>query len=188
VSVEVARLGPGDVDAVADDVVDVYREAFGEAPYFEGEAEVDRFANEALPSHAGRRGFRLVVARQSGVVVGFGYGYTGEAGQWWHDWVVSELGQPAAARWADGAFEVVDLAVRPIAQGRGTGGRLHDALLEGLPHRTALLSTWDAETPARLLYLARGWVTLRSVDRPGVPPVLLMGRELPAASRRTAST
>lgn len=181
-TVELARLGPADVDAVAGEVADVYREAFGAAPYFEGELEVERFATDALPRHVPRRDFRMVIAREAGAMIGFTYGYTGEPGQWWHDWVVAELGQAAAAQWASRAFEFVELAVRPRAQRAGTGARLHDALLEGLLHRTALLSTWDADTPARRLYLRRGWVTLCAVDRPAAgPPVLLMGRDLAAA-------
>jgi ribosomal protein S18 acetylase RimI-like enzyme len=185
VTVEVARLGPPEVDAVAADVVDVYREAFGGAPYFEGEAEVERFAIETLPRHLRRRDFRLVVAREAGALSGFGYGYTGERGQWWHDWASVELGPALAAEWAEGAFEFVELAVRPAAQGRGIGGRLHDATLDGLSHRTALLSTWDADTPALHLYRRRGWLTLRTVDQPatGRPSVLIMALRLPGAPR-----
>ena len=164
------------------EIVDVYREAFGESPYFEGDAEVARFAEQALPRHEAHAGFRCVIAREEGAVVGFAYGYTGAPGQWWHDWVVAQLDPAVAAAWASDAFELVELAVRPAAQGRGTGGRLHDAVLAGLPHRTAMLSTRDEDTPARRLYRRRGWVPLREALRPAPdgPPVLLMGLRLPA--------
>jgi ribosomal protein S18 acetylase RimI-like enzyme len=164
------------------EVVDVYREAFGESPYFEGEAEVARFAREALPRHAVHAGFRCVVARDGGAVVGFAYGYTSAAGQWWHDWVAAQLDPAVAAEWMTDAFELVELAVRPAAQRQGAGGRLHDAVLSGLPHRTALLSTRDEDTPARRLYRRRGWVPLRESVRPAPdgPPVLFMGLRLPA--------
>lgn len=164
------------------EIVEVYRAAFGESPYFEGEAEVARFAQEALPRHAVHAGFRCVVARDEGAVVGFAYGYTSAAGQWWHDWVLAQLDPSVAAEWMTDAFELVELAVRPAAQGRGTGGRLHDAVLAGLPHRTALLSTRDEDTPARRLYRRRGWVPLREAARPAPdgPPVLFMGLRLPA--------
>lgn len=181
-SVEVTLLGPAEVPAA--DVVAVYTEAFGAAPYFEGEEEVRRFADDALPCHLERRDFRLALARsaEDGVVVGFAYGYTGEHGQWWHDWAQTRLTPAEAAEWVDGAFEMVELAVRPAAQRRGAGGRLHDALLAGLPNRTALLSTRDSDTPARRLYTRRGWVTLREKLQagPGRPGVLLMGLRLPA--------
>jgi len=180
-SAELVQLGPDGVGPVEADIVDVYREAFGPAPYFEGDAEVRRFACDALPRHVDRADFRLVIARDAGVVVGFAYGYTGEPGQWWHDWVTAELGPSESAEWAEEAFEFVELAVRPSAQGRGTGGRLHDALLLGLDHRTALLSTLDEDTPARRLYRGRGWVSLREdlrVSGAGRPAALLMGLRL----------
>jgi len=164
------------------EIVEVYREAFGASPYYQGEAEVARFAREALPIHAAHKGFRCVVARDEGAVVGFAYGYTSAAGQWWHDWVAAQLDPAVSAEWMTDAFELVELAVLPAAQGRGTGGRLHDAVLAGLPHRTALLSTRDEDTPARRLYLKRGWVPLRESARhaPDGPPVLLMGLRLRA--------
>jgi GNAT superfamily N-acetyltransferase len=166
------------------EIVDVYREAFGASPYFEGEAEVARFAQQALPRHVAHAGFRCVVARDEGSVVGFAYGYTSAAGQWWHDWVVAQLDPPVAMEWTTDAFVLVELAVRPAAQGHGTGGRLHDAVLAGLPHRTALLSTRDEDTPARRLYRRRGWVPLREAVRPAPngPPVLFMGLRLPSRS------
>jgi ribosomal protein S18 acetylase RimI-like enzyme len=179
-TVEVGLLGPRDVEAVAPEVVEVYREAFGGPPYWEDEESVWRFAHEVLPHHAERRDFRLALARQRGEVVGFGYGYTGEPGQWWHDWVRAELGPARAAEWG-GAFELVELAVRPADQGRGIGGRLHDALLAGLRQSAAVLSTLDADTPARELYRRRGWVTL--LEGLGRPPRLVMGLRLAGSAR-----
>ena len=37
---------------------------------------------------------------------------------------------------------------------------LHDTLLSGLPNPRALLTTWSYDTPARRLYLRRGWRVL----------------------------
>jgi len=175
------------VEAVSEfpaEVVDVYREAFAESPYYEGEEEVARFAEEALPRHTGRRGFRCVVARDAGLVVGFAYGYVSGPGQWWHDWVAGLLGPALAEEWMTDAFELVELAVRPAAQRQGAGGRLHDAVLADRPHRTAILSTRDEDTPARRLYRRRGWLPLREGWRPtpGVPPLVFMGLRLPAAA------
>jgi len=180
VTAELSRLGPEAVEAVEADIIEVYGEAFGPAPYFEGEADVRRFATEALPRHVERPDFRLVIARDAGAIVGFAYGYTGEPGQWWHDWVTFELGPSESAEWAEDAYEFVELAVRPAAQGRGTGARLHDELLEGLDHRTALLSTLDEDTPARRLYRGRGWVALREGLGTGIgrPAALIMGLRL----------
>ena len=142
------------------ELVDVYRPAFTAAPYNEDETSVARFRDEQLATHAGREGFRCVVAREGGRVVGFAYGYTGRRGQWWSDHVAERVPPELAERWLDGHFEFVEMAVHPDHQGKGIGGALHDALLDGLPHDRALLSTWTAEYPARRLYLNRGWQVL----------------------------
>lgn len=144
-------------------IIDIYREAFGQAPYFKNDAEVRAFA-AIFPRHMQRPGFRCVVAREeeTQVILGFAYGYTGAAKQWWHDLVVQKMTPAEAEYWMTDVFEVVELAVYPAVHGHGYGGRIHDALLQGLPHRTAVLSTYQVETNALKMYKKRGWVTLLS--------------------------
>ena len=133
---------------------EVYRRAFAGAPHFETDADAERFV-ESLRRHSQREGFRCYVARDAERVVGFGYGYTSRPGQWWHDLIAgSDQGDMG---WLDGAFELVTLAVDPSVQGQGIGGRLHDVLLNGLPHHAAALSVRSAEAPALHLYSGRGW-------------------------------
>jgi GNAT superfamily N-acetyltransferase len=83
--------------------------------------------------------------------------------------------------WLMDCFAFAELAVIPSAQGRGIGGQLHDTLLGGLPHRTAVLSAFQGETPAMRFYRWRGWVTLlRNFAPPGsVHPYVVMGLQLP---------
>lgn len=91
--------------AVQRDVTDVYRAAFGAPPYNEGEAQVQQFRDDMLPRHTQRDGFRFVVALESGRVVGFAYGYTGERGQWWTDTVAKAMPAELAEKWLGGHFE-----------------------------------------------------------------------------------
>jgi len=111
---------------------------------------------------------------------GFVYGCTSRAGQWWYDVVAAGLGPEQSTRWLNSAFEMIELAVMPPMQGQGIGGRLHDRLLVGLPHSTALLSTMQVETSAQRLYYQRGWTPLlENFYFPGVgDPYLVMGLEL----------
>ncbi len=99
--------------------------------------------------------------------------------------VAQVLDAETAAWWLPGYFEIVEPAVTPAAQGRGIDGRLHDALLVGLPHRTALLSTHQSETPALRLYRKRGWMPLLEgiVFPGGDMPFVIMGLD---PGRRTA--
>ncbi len=132
---------------------------------------------QSLVSHSRRGGFRLFVARdEAGQLVGFSYGYQGRPGQWWHDFVSRLLSPEGQAEWLGNCFQFVELAVLPAYQGQDIGGRLHDALLAGVPYRTAVLSTYAGENRAMRLYQKRGWKRLANdLTLPGstVPMVVL---------------
>jgi GNAT superfamily N-acetyltransferase len=171
----VEQWQPAEAARRAGAVVDVYRAAF--APYGEDDEAVTGFAERSLPRHLARDGFRCVAAVDGDTLLGFGYGYTGARGQYWTD-RVSRLAPPDVVdRWIGGHFEFVELAVQPDRQGQGIGGALHDALMADLPHRHALLSTWQQDTPARQLYLHRGWRALAEL-----PDATLMGKTLRTAA------
>jgi ribosomal protein S18 acetylase RimI-like enzyme len=116
---------------------------------------------QALQRHVTSRDFRCRVAHgPQGQPVGFAYGYTGCAGQWWTDLIAAAMDEATRDRWMNGHFELVEIHVHPQWQGRGIGGSLHDSILEGLPNATALLSTQKGPTAAFALYQKRGWETL----------------------------
>ena len=169
------------VEPMVKDIIEIYGEAFGQAPYFKDAFEVRAFSI-VLPRHIQRPGFRCVVVQEENTshVLGFAYGYTGEAGQWWHDLVVRKLTLENAEHWMTNVFEVVELAVRPTAHGHGYGAIVHDTLLRGLPHRTAALSTYQVETTASKMYEKRGWITLLpNFIFPGYSdPYKIMGKSL----------
>ncbi len=150
-----------DVDALRDQLASVYRSAFCAPEYGETEANVRNFAVEQLPLHVTRAGFRMAVAFNEGdQVVGFAYGYTGHRGQWWSEYVAERAPADVVAEWLGGHFEFVELAVAQDAQRQGTGQRLHDVLLSGLPHSRALLTTYARDLPAPRLYRRAGWELL----------------------------
>jgi ribosomal protein S18 acetylase RimI-like enzyme len=93
-------------------------------------------------------------------LVGFGYGYLGAPGQWWHDIVARGLGRTAATRWLADSFELAELHVRPDFHGQGLGRALLSDVLSRTDASRALLSTPDLETPARGLYRSAGFVDL----------------------------
>ena len=163
-----------------DDVLDVYAEAM-DVP--SGTARARR---GILSSHLQQDGFRAVAACDDGNrLVGIAYGYLGAAGQWWHDQVRAALTAEQAAEWLDSSFEVCELHVKPALQGTGLGRALLGALLDGVPTRTAVLTTPDTETRARRFYRAGGWVDLvRDLRFPGDPRAFaVLGLRLPAQAR-----
>lgn len=117
---------------------------------------------EVWDRHRVRDGFRVATAADdAGAVVGFAYGYTGEHGQWWTDQVARTLPADVASTWLGGHFELVSIGVVPSARGRGLGRTLMRVLTTDLPHeRWLLMTTDDADDPARRLYAAEGWTVL----------------------------
>src|SRR5690242_565024 len=105
--IAVTLMPSSEIDSVADQLLDVYRAAFAPPPYNEDAAAVRRFAT-TLASHAQRDGFACVIAQdeQTRAVVGFGYGYRSQPGQWWYDTVTPLLPPAVVARWFGDCFEL----------------------------------------------------------------------------------
>lgn len=183
----IVALDEGAAGPLLDRWVNVYRGAFSGPPYDRTEREVADFAR-ALPLHLKRPGLRCAVAYgEDGGVAGFAYGYVSAPGQWWHDNVGPALGRERAREWLADAFQVTEIAVLPAYQGRGLGAGLHDALLEGVTTARAVLSTLDAPTVARAMYLRRGWQPLLDNFRfPGVArPYAVLGKVMTDAGHES---
>ena len=145
------------VPAVSDAVVAVYAAAFSGPPYDEGSAARPRF-EPRWAAHAAAPGWRGVGVWVEHELVGFAYGHAATPGVPWVDAVVAQLAPPTRTKWCDDAFLVCELAVAPAHQGQGLGSALHDALIDGAPHATALLTTLDdRSTAGSRLYARRGW-------------------------------
>lgn len=153
---------------------DVHRAALGAG------ALSDEWAKDRLPRHAARADFVFLAARVEGTVVGFGYGYTGELGQWWTDHVAQALTRDQRAEWLEPPhFEIVELHVRPAYQRSGIGSRLLAQLLTRQHHDRALLSTQRSSRKARGFYAKNAWRELAEVDfGVGYPPYLVLGKKL----------
>jgi ribosomal protein S18 acetylase RimI-like enzyme len=164
-TIAIRQWSAGTVEARRDDLLEVYAEAM-DVPT---EAALAR--RGIVSSHLRQDGLRAFVAEQDdGHLVGIAYGYQGAPGQWWNDQVRLALTEQQVREWLDGAFEVCELHVRPSYQGTGLGRRLLATLLDGVPARTAVLTTPDADTRARRFYRAGGWVDLvGNLQFPGDP-------------------
>jgi ribosomal protein S18 acetylase RimI-like enzyme len=120
-------------------------------------------------------------------IIAFSYAFRGESGQWWHDVVTAALlaksGPQVATRWLADSLEIAEVHVHPDYHRRGIGRSLVLGLAEGRQERTAVLSTQDAQSPARHLYRRLGFTDLLTgYAFPGTPvPYAVMGAELPLA-------
>lgn len=141
----------------AEELWPVYLALFGDP------TDYREWRTEVWDKHAARSGFRLarVYADEPAVdrrLVGFGYGYTGERGQWWTDQAAQVLEPAVADAWLGAHFELVSIGVLSEARGRGHGAGLLRALTRGLSQdRWLLMTTDDADDPARHLYASHGW-------------------------------
>lgn len=131
--------------------------------------------------HRARSGFRLVVARDSGRVVGSTWGYIGSPGQYWADEVAARLPPPIAEEWVGGHFEVVELLVRPDHRRRGAGTALLGALLSDADADRAMLTVRDTAGAARRLYESTGWTALGRWE----PDLTVMGKPLRRSPRHS---
>ncbi|MEV4755476.1 GNAT family N-acetyltransferase [Micromonospora sp. NPDC049559] len=170
---------PDDLARRLDDVVAVYGEAMGYR------AELLEARRGYIATHVRRPGFRAVATLTTdGHLAGFGYGYRSARGQWWHDQVRNALSREARKTWLTDCFEVVELHVRPPAQGHGLGARQLGALLSMAEGGTTLLSTPEADertSRAWRLYRRFGFVdVLRDFRFPGDERAFaVLGRDLP---------
>jgi len=136
--------------------------------------------------HSSHEGFACSTALdEDGTLVGFGYGYTTQPGQWWHDLVRKALA-PKAAGWLVNSFELSEIHVLPKYQGAGIGRELLTTLAADIPHRSMLLSTPDLDTRAFRLYRNLGFVDLaRNYLFPGdARPFAVLGAHLPLDGAR----
>jgi ribosomal protein S18 acetylase RimI-like enzyme len=182
----VCELSPGEFTARLDQLITVYAAAMRPP------ADMLPGRRSIMTGHATYPGFRALTAAEngSGETVGFGYGFRGNPGQWWYDTVARALnsahGAAVAGAWMNDSFEVAELHVAPEYQGRGIGTGLLLRLTSGRPERTALLSTRDADSPARRLYRGVGFTDLLTGFEffpGGEPPYAVMGAELPLRAR-----
>lgn len=170
---------PEDLSRRLGDVIEVYGQAMGyDQPLLDSRRGY-------IATHVHRPGFRAVATLDDGGrLVGFGYGYTSQGGQWWHDQVRASLRRDARKAWLIDCFEVVELHVRPSAQGYGVGAAQLSTLLRTAPGSRTLLSTPEAdETTSRAWRLYRRFDfvdVLRKFYFPGDDRAFaILGREKP---------
>lgn len=132
---------------------------YADPPYCEGPRDVADFIERYPQQVHTRPGFRLVVARDGGEVVGFTYGYRLPADTGWWGNLLERMPEEFARETGERTFAVIELAVRKPWRRRGIATGLHARLLEGLEvERVTLTVRPEPEAaPARSAYTAWGY-------------------------------
>jgi ribosomal protein S18 acetylase RimI-like enzyme len=178
----IAALDASKFRLLAADAASVYGAAMHRSP----EVVVQR--RDVIAVHVSYKGFVAAGAFEGpeprpdepSPLVGFGYGYRGAPGQWWHDIVARAIGRKETERWLRDGFELAELHVLPEHQGNGLGRALLTDVLSRTDASHAVLSTPDIESPARMLYRSHGFIDLCCAFRfPGSPEsYAIMGVDL----------
>ncbi|HEX4725461.1 MAG TPA: GNAT family N-acetyltransferase [Pseudonocardiaceae bacterium] len=146
-------------DAPDDELLALYGNVYAGPPYFDGPSDVAEFA-AAWPSWRAERGFRLVLARSEGLLVGFAVGWALPSGGWGGAEGVSGYG-------------LAEFGVRAGWRGRGVANQLHAALLAGRPERRVVLWVRADAPAARAVYARWGYREVGCVDRAGTSYLVL---------------
>lgn len=152
------RFGGSNAAEQLDALLPAYEEAYVEPPYCEGPQDIAEFI-ERFQIQTQRPGFRLVLARDAGKVVGFTFGYRLPADtRWWNNLLEP---QPEAFTHEDGerTYVIIELAVRKPWRRHRIAATLHTHLLEGLPvERVTLTMRPEPEAaPAQAAYASWGY-------------------------------
>jgi len=177
-AVEYRCMSPAEVSERAVDLRAVYARVFSLPPYNEGPEMADEFLDR-LGEESTLPGFSLVAAYGGGRLLGFAYGYTMPAGQWWDG---TDRPAPEEVKAAD-KIAVIEWAVLPDRRGAGIGRRLLVELLAVRREQWATL-TVNPAADARVVYDRWGWRHLAST-RPGrMPGMAVMLLELPGSAEQ----
>ncbi len=123
--------------------------------------------------------YRGFLALDGDEVVGYVYGYTSARGQFYHESLRAVMPEEVANAWLADCFEFVELGVAAHARRNGIGRLLHDALLDGLPHETSVLTTHVENDAARCMYEGLGWQVIhRPFVLDGGSEMVVMGKRL----------
>jgi ribosomal protein S18 acetylase RimI-like enzyme len=151
--------------AIKDDILVMYRAAFSVAPWNQLEIGIKNFEEDIFPRHLRREGFAITIARDdNGTIIGFCYGYIGEHGQYWTDYVAARIHPSLEKSWLGGHFEVAELAVDEENRGKGVGRQLLTALLESRGEDRIALQTMQKSSPALKLYHSLGFTEFGAFD------------------------
>jgi ribosomal protein S18 acetylase RimI-like enzyme len=131
---------------------------------------------ERTSSQAQKVGFELIAATSRNSLIGFSFGYSLPAGQWWADCT-----PPPQDVLVNSKFAVIELNVRKPCRGHGVGKRLLDILISGRSEKYATLAA-RPDSPAHANYIRWGWYTVGIFE---TPPVMdAMVRILPSGLMR----
>ncbi|GAM16482.1 acetyltransferase [Mesobacillus selenatarsenatis SF-1] len=117
---------------------------------------------------------------EQGEVAGYAYGYFSQPGQYYHGLLSNAFNPEEYQNWLGDCFEFVELGVHPAFRNQGLAKQLVTRLIDGVEHKTAVLTTQSNNAPARSLYEDLGWTCLNDAFYPNgnEESYVIMGKKL----------
>jgi GNAT superfamily N-acetyltransferase len=154
--------------AMMDDIASIYTDAHSGNPDEDDELFSRPSFITRTKSQARKPGFELVAAISNGSLIGFSFGYSFPAGQWWTDCT------PPTQEVLDAAkFAVIELDVRRKFQSQGIGKRLLEELLSERSEKFATLAATPG-SKAQTMYIRWGWQTVGVFETPPIMDAMLV--------------
>lgn len=163
---------PLDIDSPhLNEVVEIYRNVYGNSNPEE--------IRERFLQHATYPGYTGWVAVCDDRIVGFAYGFSSTAGQYYRSKLENVLEEREIHSWLSDCFEFVEMAVVPEFRRQGIASTLEKRLLDKAPHQTSVLTTGSANEDAKFLYEKLGWENVKEANvLPTQDPMVIMGKKL----------
>ena len=153
ISVSIELLDAAAAKPVTAEIERIYHDAFSVSPWTKTAGSIRNFATEVFPRHLSHDGFELATARgDDGKLVGFCYGFIGNHGQYWTDYVAARIHPSLEKEWLGGHFEIAELAVDEAFRDQGIGRALLTTLLDSRGDDRRALQTINQASPALALY------------------------------------
>jgi len=158
-------LDAAQATAIAEELKRMYRSAFSVAPWVKLDISTENFETDIFPRHLRREGFAMTIARTAaGELIGGCYGYIGDHGQYWTDYVAARIHPSLEKAWLGGHFEIAELAVDNDHRGRGVGRQLLVTLLDSRGEDRIALQTLAKTSEAKTLYESLGFTEFGAFD------------------------
>lgn len=179
-AIELARVDREQAAQHLDELAALYADVYAEPPYMWGSEHADLFA-ERFHVQRQQDGFTLIEARDTGQLIGMGFGVTLLPNTpWWHN-LTEPLGQDVTAEHPNRTFALVELLVRASWRRQHVAASIHTRLLANRIEERATLTVLPAAEAAQAAYRNWGWqkVAQKRNPLPGSPVFDVMLKPLP---------